>query len=296
MKWGVVDPSPERLAREVADLRTENALLNAALGELSRAEERFRKLFEHSSDAHLIFDETGIIDCNEAAVRLLRCRDRAQLLSLHPARLSPEFQPDGRRSLEKCVEMDRLAYERGFHRFEWTHRRMTGEDFPVEVSLTPVELQKKRALIVVWHDLSELRAREAALQRQAALLAEQAGLIRRLSTPLIAVAAGVLLVPIIGSLDTERAETTTAAVLQAVTGQRARTVIVDLTGVEQFDAATAGHLARLGAAAGLLGAEAVLAGIGPSVAAAIVAMGVDLGRMTTVATAGEAIARALART
>jgi PAS domain S-box-containing protein len=284
----VPDRSPEQLVRQVADLQTENALLNAALRELARAEERFRLLFERSSDAHLIFDDTGIIDCNAAAVELLRCRDRTQVLSLHPAALSPEFQPDGRRSMEKCVEMDRIAFERGSHRFEWTHRRMNGEDFPVEVTLTPVQLEKKQALIVVWHDLTELRAREAALR-------EQAELIRRLSTPLIAVASGVLLVPIVGALDGERAAAMTAAVLQALAAQRARTVIVDLTGVERFDAATAGHLARLGAAAGLLGSEAVLAGIGPAVAATIVGMGVDLGRMTTAANAGEALARALAR-
>jgi PAS domain S-box-containing protein len=291
----VPDRSPEQLAREVADLRTENALLNAALSELARAEERFRVLFERSSDAHLIFDDTGIIDCNAAAVELLRCRDKNQLLSLHPAQLSPELQPDGRRSMEKCLEMDRIAFERGFHRFEWVHRRMNGEDFPVEVSLTPVQLQQKRALIVVWHDQTELRAREAALREQAAILIEQAGLIRRLSTPVIAVAEGVLLVPIVGALDAERAETMTGAALQALSARRARTVIIDLTGVERFDAATAAHLARLGAAAGLLGTEAVLAGIGPAVATAIVDMGVDLGRTRTVATAGEAIARALAR-
>src|SRR5205814_4896907 len=92
--------------------------------------ERFRLLFEHSSDAHLIFDETGITDCNEATIRLLRAKDRAEVLSLHPAVLSPEFQPDGRRSDEKSLEMDGTARRRGWHRFEWLHRRLDGALVP----------------------------------------------------------------------------------------------------------------------------------------------------------------------
>ena len=126
------------------------------------SEEKFRVLFEHSSDAHLLIDEGGLIDCNAAAVALLRCADKEHLLSLHPAVLSPEFQPDGRRSLEKCVEMDALAFEKGVHRFEWTHHRMDGEEFPVEVTLTPVTLRERPALLAVWHDLTERKRAEEA--------------------------------------------------------------------------------------------------------------------------------------
>ena len=139
------------------------------------SEERFRVLFERSSDAHLLLSEDGIIDCNDAAVDLLRCTDKSQVLSLHPAVLSPEFQPDGRRSLEKCVEMDALAHERGFHRFEWTHRRMDGEEFPVEVTLTPVTLEDRPALLVVWHDLTDRKRVEEAVRDHAVILEFQKG-------------------------------------------------------------------------------------------------------------------------
>ncbi len=132
--------------------------------ERAAAEERFRVLFEYSSDAHLIFDETGIIDCNHATIRLLNCRDKSEVLALHPARLSPQLQPDGRHSMEKCVEMDRIAREQGYHRFEWVHRKADETDFPVEVTLTPVQLGGKEALLVVWHDLTERFRAEAALR------------------------------------------------------------------------------------------------------------------------------------
>jgi diguanylate cyclase (GGDEF)-like protein/PAS domain S-box-containing protein len=119
------------------------------------AEERFRVLFEQSSDAQLLFDEGGIVDCNPATIALLRCKNKDQVLSLCRSVLSPEFQPDGRRSDEKLDEMDALAHEHGIHRFEWTHRRMNGEEFTVEVTLTPVTLGDRPMQLVVWHDLAE---------------------------------------------------------------------------------------------------------------------------------------------
>lgn len=131
---------------------------------------RFRILFEHSSDAHLIFDAGGITDCNPAAVRLLGAADRASVLAVHPAALSPEFQPDGRRSDEKAAEMDALARARGWHRFEWVHRRLDGTPVPVEVTLNPVEIGGRPAMIVVWHDLTAIKGAEAELKARAAEL------------------------------------------------------------------------------------------------------------------------------
>ncbi|HEX2569761.1 MAG TPA: PAS domain S-box protein [Polyangia bacterium] len=131
-------------------------------------EERLQVLYEHSSDGYLLFDEHGIIDCNPAVIQMLRCADKKHVLSLHPAQLSPERQPDGRRSLEKSIEMDQTARERGHHRFEWIHRKMDGEDFPVEVVLTPVSLGGKPALLALWHDLTDRKRAEKALMESEA--------------------------------------------------------------------------------------------------------------------------------
>lgn len=124
------------------------------------SEDRFRVLFEHSSDAHLIVMDGGIIDCNAATVSLLRAASKAEVLRLHPATLSPEFQPDGRRSDEKSREMDAKAIASGVHRFEWMHQKITGEPLPVEVTLNAVEIGGRPALIGVWHDLTETKRRE----------------------------------------------------------------------------------------------------------------------------------------
>jgi sigma-B regulation protein RsbU (phosphoserine phosphatase) len=137
----------------------------------ARTADRFRVLFEHSSDAHFIFDETGITDCNAATIQLLKATDKSQVLALHPAVLSPEYQPDGRRSIEKSKEMDGIARAQGYHRFEWLHRKLDGEVFPVEVTLNAVHIGGKPALIVVWHDLTEIKRAEAELSRRAEELA-----------------------------------------------------------------------------------------------------------------------------
>lgn len=128
-------------------------------------QDRFRLLFEHSSDAHFIMTENAITDCNEAAVRLLKASSKEQVLSRHPARLSPEYQPDGALSAEKASRMDAFARQNGFHRFEWYHQKMDGEVFPVEVTLNAVELEGRPGLIAVWHDLTELKLKEEGLRR-----------------------------------------------------------------------------------------------------------------------------------
>jgi len=134
--------------------------------------ERFRVLFECSSDAHLLFDDSGITDCNNAAVEMLGYENKQEMLQVHPAELSPEFQPDGRRSMEKSVEMDQTARENGYHRFDWVHRRKDGSDIPVEVTLNPVKIAGKDTLLVVWHDLTERVENEAKLRESAERLNE----------------------------------------------------------------------------------------------------------------------------
>lgn len=89
----------------------------------SASEDKFRLLFERTADALLLLDATSgvFVDCNAAAVAMLRCSNRQELLSLHPAEISPPHQPDGRPSREKADEMIAIAMRQGSHRFEWVH-------------------------------------------------------------------------------------------------------------------------------------------------------------------------------
>ena len=146
---------------------------NRDVTERRQADERFRVLFERSTDPHLLMDQNGIIDCNNATLEMLMCEDRAQLVGQHLSDLSPANQPDGRISFEKAQGMDALARARGFHRYEWSHQRFDGREFLVETTMSPVALDSGPALLVVWHDIEARKRAEEAL-REAKDAAEHA--------------------------------------------------------------------------------------------------------------------------
>jgi PAS domain S-box-containing protein len=132
--------------------------------EREASDERFRVLFERSSDAHLLYDEHGVIDCNDATLRILRAEGKEMVLGRSPIDLSPRRQSDGRLSVVVGDQMRQLARLRGYHRFEWTHQRMDGSEFPVEITLTPVRLNSREVILAVWHDIAERKAVEDALR------------------------------------------------------------------------------------------------------------------------------------
>jgi anti-anti-sigma regulatory factor len=101
-------------------------------------------------------------------------------------------------------------------------------------------------------------------------------LIQELSTPVIKVWEGVLLVPVIGRLKRERADLMTAALLHSVVARRARVAIIDVTGAHMMDSDVVRHLSDAAAAVRLMGAECVLTGITASFARTLVRTGVEL--------------------
>ncbi len=131
---------------------------------LQASERKFRSLFENSADANLLMSGNIFIDCNPAAVKMMHCTDKDQLLSLHPAQLSPERQPDGRLSTDKANEMIARALKKGSLRFRWVHRRADGQNFPVEVLLTVIPISDKPMIYTVWRDITERVKAEEALK------------------------------------------------------------------------------------------------------------------------------------
>lgn len=120
-------------------------------------------LFRNGPNACFLFSEDGILECNPPAIKMLRANSRAELLEHHPAEFSPEFQACGTPSSEKCKVMDAAAKDKGVHQFEWLHRRMDGEVFPCEVTLSYIEMDSVPVLLAAWRDLSE--EKEVARER-----------------------------------------------------------------------------------------------------------------------------------
>ncbi|MCK5146148.1 PAS domain S-box protein [bacterium] len=132
--------------------------------ELKESELRYRTFFENSYNAILIIKNERFVKCNAAAVAMLGYDDKDELFNVHPSKLSPEYQADGRQSLEKSREMMRIARERGCHRFIWNHVRRNGEVFPVDVALTAIIEKGEVLLHTIWRDISEQVHIEQALR------------------------------------------------------------------------------------------------------------------------------------
>ncbi|MEM9005256.1 MAG: PAS domain S-box protein [Cyanobacteria bacterium P01_F01_bin.86] len=167
-----------RAAAELERQRAEQAMeqLNHELevrvhdrtAQLAASEERLRTLFNQAADAVFLLGDHGFIDCNQAAVDLLRYPGKSELLALQPSQISPERQPDGQLSETKAQLMMQEGLQRGSFQFEWMHQRADGENFWAEITLTPIRYQEE----VIYHGIArDISDRKQLEQEQARLTA-----------------------------------------------------------------------------------------------------------------------------
>ena len=149
---------------ELEALRQRVAELELRERERAENEARFRAIYESSHDAIMLLNEQGFFDCNIRTLELFRFASKAAFTAMHPADISPPFQPDGQDSLFAAKAMMGTAYQRGFHRFDWVHRRADGEDFPADVLLTAFEFGGEPVLQATVRDLTDPKRAETALR------------------------------------------------------------------------------------------------------------------------------------
>lgn len=123
---------------------------------------------------------------------------------------------------------------------------------------------------------------EEYLKAKEKIISQQAESIQELSTPVLQVRDRLLLIPIVGLLDTHRARQLTESLLRAVRDHRARVVVIDITGVAAVDSKVANHLFQTVAAAKLMGAHSIVTGLSADVAQALVVLGIDGSRLNAV--------------
>jgi len=114
------------------------------------------------------------------------------------------------------------------------------------------------------------------------IIRQQQEAIRELSTPVLQVRERLLILPIIGLIDPLRARQLTEQLLRGIRANRAKVVVIDITGVAAMDATVANHLVLTVESARLLGARVIVTGLSPEIAQTLVNIGVDLGKMNTV--------------
>ncbi|NJK79497.1 MAG: STAS domain-containing protein [Chloroflexaceae bacterium] len=149
-------------------------------------------------------------------------------------------------------------------------------------------------VVGIYEDITErvLAEQAEALERQR-IIEEQAATLEQVSTPLIPIAEGLVALPLVGSIDGQRAQQVMETLLEGIAHYRASIAIIDITGVQTVDTQVAQALVQAAQAVRLLGAQVVLTGIQPPIAQTMVHLGVDLQGIVTRSTLQSGIAYAL---
>ena len=121
---------------------------------LQENEERYRSLFESSSNSILIMKESLFFDCNPKALQIFDC-NREQIIGKSPYKFSPEYQPDGTVSYDRFLELISKAYDGQPQFFLWQYCRYDGSLFDAEVSLTKFDFGGAPHLLVIVRDITE---------------------------------------------------------------------------------------------------------------------------------------------
>jgi PAS domain S-box-containing protein len=181
-----------------------------------------------------------------------------------------------------------IAARAGRFESEGWRMRKDGSRFWASTIVSPINDENGELIgfVSVGRDLSEKRAQEQLVQRQQEEILE-------LSTPVIQVWDKVLVLPIIGTLDSARAARLTEGLLERIAAEQAEVAILDVSGVPAVDTEVAQHLLKTVEAARLMGAVSILSGVRPETAQAIVHLGIDLGSLRSRSNLKEALQLAL---
>ncbi len=250
----------------------------------------FQALVENASDAiAVVRPEDGTISYVNAAYRnLYRCQDEYLGQSIGII-VTEQDQP-------KLSSAMQEIYEQGIWTGILTHVRQDGTTFPAAESCFTVKDDAGNIVHVVGfvRDISDqIRQEEERTALQQQIIDVQRAALRELSTPLIPITESVVIMPLIGTIDTQRAQQVLETLLEGVSEHRAQLAILDITGVSIVDTQVAQALISAAQAVRLLGAQVMLTGIQPQIAQTLVHLGVDLSGIITRGSLQSGIAAAL---
>jgi PAS domain S-box-containing protein len=239
-----------------------------------QAEEKFRQFVESAPDAVVILNSTGEIVFVNSLTEKLFGYARSELLGQPVEMLVPgRFLPRHQNLREGYVtDPQTRAMGSGLNLYG---KHKDGHEIPVEISLSPVQTDEGLLVSSSIRDISQRRQNEEKIRRQAQEIMDMA------AVPVAQVWDGVLLVPLIGTLDSQRSQQLMERLLNKITETVSPIAVVDITGVPTIDTQTAQHLIETISAVRLLGAEVILTGVSPSIAQTLIHLGIDLSSVNT---------------
>jgi rsbT co-antagonist protein RsbR len=234
----------------------------------------FRDLLESVPDATVVIDRDGnIVLANSHAARMFGYTLN-ELIDQPVEVLVPKRFRDKHPGYRNRYFAEPRVRPMGAGLSLWGLRK-DGSEFPVEISLSPTESEGGSLVTSAIRDVSERREVEDRLKRQSQEIMEMA------TVPVVQVWEGVVLVPLIGTLDSQRTQQLMERLLHRVTETSSPIAVLDITGVPTIDTQTAQHLIETISAVRLLGADVILTGVRPVIAQTLVHIGVDLSNVVT---------------
>jgi PAS domain S-box-containing protein len=275
------------------------------LEKMGVTEDDFRLLIGNVRDyAIILLDPGGRVATWTKAAELIKGYRPEEIIGKHFSTLYPREDVEAGKPQREL----KTAAEEGRFEDEGWRVRKDGSRFWANVVVTPLrdESGALRGFGKITRDLTERKKAEEELRRMRdeleervkqrtaelarsndALKAELSGrkqaeeAIRSLSTPVLPVRDRLLILPLIGVVDSNRALQLTEQLLSSIRTFRAKSVVVDITGVPIVDSRVANHLLQTVEAARLMGASVIVTGISPEIAQTLVRIGIDLSRLVT---------------
>jgi len=246
----------------------------AAAQTSSETQELVRLLIDNIRDYAIItLDPRGCVLSWNAAAERLKGWTAEEIIGQHFSRFyPPEDLPSGKTEMELKV-----ASQEGRFEDEGWRVRKDGSRFWANVIITALRDAegRLRGFGKVTRDLTARREAEEKIRKQAHEILEMA------AVPVVQVWDGILLVPLIGTLNSQRTQQLMDRLLNKVMETASPVALLDITGVPAIDTQTAQHLIETIAAVRLLGSEVVLTGVRPSIAQTLVHLGIDLSNVST---------------
>lgn len=242
-------------------------------GILSTSVERIHDALDVMPNSAVVMNQEGkIIDANKQAL-LSFGYTREELIGEEIEKLVPERFRGKHKHYRTGFFKEPAAREMGSGR-DLGGLRKDGTEFPIEIGLKPINTEQGMVVLATIIDITERRRLEELIKRQQQDLME-------LSTPVIHLWAGILVLPIVGTLDSERSRVMVEQLLGTLAETGSSVAIVDISGVPTVDTLVAQYLMKAIDAARLMGAECIISGIRPEIASTIVNVGLDLSRVKT---------------
>jgi rsbT co-antagonist protein RsbR len=259
---------------------------------LQHSEAQFRTIIEHVPSGICITNEQGVFEyVNPSYCRIYGYREE-ELVGQPFTVVVPREQHQ-----QAQVLHDTFLAERREIPADWTVVNKAGELLHILASAAYLEdtngQARKVTFVLDITDRKRIEEQQALLQQQ--VIETQQALVRELQTPLIPITDDIVIMPLIGTIDTERAQQVMETLLEGVAEHQAELAILDITGVAVVDTQVAQALMRAAQAVRLLGARVMLTGIQPQIAQTLVHLGVDLSEISTQGSLQAGMAAALSQ-